>query len=284
MSDDQTPPADPDVSPRDQPPHGRPYDARREARRLLRTVRSGALATLTPEGDPYASLVTVATLPDGSLVLPLSTLAVHTQHLIADPRCSLLLDSDGKGDPLAHPRLTVTARAVEASPEERVAWRARFLRRHPKAEIYVDFGDFSFWRLDLAGARIIGGFGRIDMLKAADLATDVAGAEALLESETRSTDHMNADHGDALRLYATALCGERDGDWRIVGLDPDGIDMGLRDRTVRLDFPERITDPATLRRQLVRWLAEAKAEGAATAETGGAEAATGHPDDATPAA
>lgn len=258
MSDDPTPSASTDIPPEGEPPHGRPYEARREARHLLRTVRSGALATLTPEGHPYASLVTVATLPDGSPVLPLSTLAVHTQHLMADPRCSLLLDSAGKGDPLAHPRLTVTARAVKCSDEERADWRARFLRRHPRAEIYVDFGDFSFWRLDLAGARVIGGFGRIDMLTGADLATDVTGAEALLESETRSTDHMNADHGDALRLYATALCGEPDGAWRIVGLDPDGIDMGLRDRTVRLDFPERIIDPASLRRQLVCWVAEAE--------------------------
>ena len=141
------------------------YDPGREARHLLRTVRSGALATLTPDGDPYASLVTVATLPDGSPVLPLSTLAVHTQHLLADPRCSLLLDRAGKGDPLTHPRLTVTARAMRATDEERTAWRTRFLRRHPKAEIYVDFGDFSFWRLDLTGARIIGGFGRIHMLQ-----------------------------------------------------------------------------------------------------------------------
>ncbi len=245
------------------PPAGRPYDARAAARHLLRTVRSGALATLTPEGDPYASLVTVATLPDGSPVLPLSTLAVHTRHLMADPRCSLLLDSAGKGDPLTHPRLTVAARAVVATTEERAAWRSRFLRRHPKAEIYVDFGDFSFWRLDLRGARIIGGFGRIEMLDAPDLATDTAGAEALLGAEDRSVDHMNADHRDALKLYATALCGAPDGDWRIVGLDPEGIDMGWRDTTLRLDFPERITEPTALRRQLVRWVEDAKAKGGA---------------------
>ena len=255
MSDDATPaPTEPRSEPR--------YDARAEARHLLRTVRSGALATLTPEGDPYASLVTVATLPDGSPVLPLSTLAVHTQHLMADPRCSLLLDSAGKGDPLTHPRLTVSARAVKARPEERAAWRSRFLRRHPKAELYVDFGDFSFWRLDMRGARIIGGFGRINMLGRDDLVTDTAGAEALLDAADRSLDHMNADHADALKLYATALCGAPDGAWRMVGLDPEGIDMGWRDSTLRLPFPDRITDPAALRRQLVAWVDEARARSA----------------------
>lgn len=262
MSDDPIPGAAEAAS---TPPAGRhpgsAYDARTEARRLLRTVRSGALATLTPEGAPYASLVTVATLPDGSPVLPLSTLAVHTQHLMADPRCSLLLDSAGIGDPLTHPRLTVTARAVKASAEERTAWRTRFLRRHPEAEIYVDFGDFSFWRLDLDGARIIGGFGRIAGLDAADLLTRTEDAEALLAAEDRAVDHMNADHRDALRLYATALCGGPDGDWGVVGLDPDGIDLGWRDRTLRLEFPERVTDPSSLRRQLVRWADEARSKG-----------------------
>ena len=248
---------DPGTGPAAAPAGG--YDHRREARHLLRTVRSGALATLTQEGGPYASLVSIATLPDGSPVLPLSTLAVHTQHLLADPRCSLLLESDGKGDPLTHPRLTVTALAVRASDDERVAWRTRFLRRHPKAEIYVDFGDFSFWRLQVTAARIIGGFGRIHMLSAADLLTDLTGAEALLDAETRSVDHMNADHRDALRLYAETFCKAPAGDWRIVGLDPDGIDLGWGDETLRLDFPERIVDSGALRRQLVQWVTLAKA-------------------------
>ena len=248
MSDDEASP--PAAAP---PAPESPYGARDAARRLLRTVRSGALATLTPEGAPYASLVTVASLPDGSPVLPLSTLAVHTRHLLADPRCSLLLDSAGRGDPLTHPRLTLTGRAVQATPAERDAWRARFLRRHPRAEIYVDFGDFAFWRLEMGEARIIGGFGRIDTLAACDLTTDLSGAEALVAAETRAAEHMNTDHRDALRLYATTLGGAPDGDWRVVSLDPDGIDLGCGDATLRLAFPNRVTDPAALRRQLVLW-------------------------------
>ena len=227
------------------------YDAALEARTLLRTVRSGALATLTPDGDPYASLVSLASLPDGSPVLPLSTLAVHTQHLLADPRCSLLLDGGGKGDPLTHPRVTLVGHAVQATSDERAAWRSRFLRRHPKAALYVDFGDFSFWRVELRAARVIGGFGRIHGLTAADLLTQIVGAEALVEGETRSLEHMNDDHADAIRLYATVLAGGPEGAWRISGIDPDGLDLTLADDTRRLRFPERVTDPATLRQQLV---------------------------------
>ena len=234
------------------------YDAALEARTLLRTVRSGALATLTPDGDPYASLVSLASLPDGSPVLPLSTLAIHTQHLLEDPRCSLLLDGGGKGDPLTHPRVTLVGRAVQATSEERAGWRSRFLRRHPKAALYVDFGDFSFWRVELRSARVIGGFGRIHGLAAADLLTSLAGAEALVEGETGSLEHMNQDHTDAIRLYATVLAGGADGAWRISGIDPDGLDLTLADDTRRLRFPERIVDPAALRRQLVAWVEASK--------------------------
>ena len=251
MSTDETPPGRDDAT-----SPGAGYDPIGLARRLLRTVRSGALATLSPEGHPFASLVTVASLPDGSPVLPLSTLAAHTQHLLGDARCSLLLDGGGRGDPLAHPRLTLTARAERATPEQRSAWRTRFLRRHPKAELYVDFGDFAFWTLRIEGARLIGGFGRIDTLDGATLLTDLSGADDLVAAEGRSVDHMNADHRDAIRSYATALCGAPDGDWRIVALDPDGIDLGWRDTTLRLPFPERITDAKALRQQLVRWATE----------------------------
>ncbi len=234
------------------------YDAALEARTLLRTVRSGALATLTPDGDPYASLVSLASLPDGSPVLPLSTLAIHTQHLLEDSRCSLLLDGGGKGDPLTHPRVTLVGRAVQATSEERAAWRTRFLRRHPKAALYVDFGDFAFWRVELRAARVIGGFGRIHGLAAADLLTSLTGAEALVDGETRSLEHMNQDHTDAIRLYATVLAGGAHGAWRISGIDPDGLDLTLADDTRRLHFPARIADPAALRHQLVAWAEAAK--------------------------
>ena len=246
-----------DALPADTAPPPDAYDARSEARRLLRTARSGTLATLTRDGEPYASLAALATLPDGSFVVPLSTLAVHTRHVADDPRCSLLIGVPGAGDPMAHPRLTLSCRAVKAEDGERDAWRARFLRRHPDA-FYVDFGDFSFWRLAIRGGRMIGGFGRINMLKPADLSTDLAGAEALVAAETRAVDHMNQDHRDATRLYATRLAGAPDGDWRITGLDPDGLDLACGDDARRLAFHKRITDSGALRELLVQWVEKAR--------------------------
>src|SRR5215203_6171037 len=115
----------------EQPPSAQDFDAPALAKQLLRTLRTGALATLDRDaGFPFASLVTVATDLDGSPLLLISQLSAHTLNLERDPRASLLLAQGGKGDPLAHPRLTVIGRA-ERTVEPRA--RARFLARHPRA-------------------------------------------------------------------------------------------------------------------------------------------------------
>src|SRR4051794_39694138 len=101
------------------------FDPVNEARMLLRKIRTGALATLDVDtGHPFASLVTVATASDGAPVLLLSTLSAHTRNILNDDRVSLLLSEGGKGDPLAHARLTVIGRAGKT---EDAANRARFL-------------------------------------------------------------------------------------------------------------------------------------------------------------
>src|SRR4051812_47303069 len=134
------------------------FDAVGTAKHLLRTVRAGALATLdAAAGFPFASLVTVATDLDGAPLLLMSRLAAHTRNLDTDARASILLAQGGKGDPLAHPRLTVIGR-IGRSEEPRV--RSRFLARHPKAKLYADFADFSFWRMDIEGGHLNGGFAR----------------------------------------------------------------------------------------------------------------------------
>jgi heme iron utilization protein len=224
-------------------------------KRLLRTIRSGALATLDPEGFPFATLVTVATDMDGSPLLLTSRLSGHTANLEREKRLSILLVQTGKGDPLAHPRLTVLGRA-ERTEDPRV--RTRFLARHPKAELYADFPDFSFWRVEILGGHLNGGFARAAALSAAELRTDVAGAEALFHAEPGAVAHMNQDHGEALELYATKLAGVSPGAWRATGLDPEGIDLMLGDRTERIAFPERVLHPEQLRAALKNLASEAR--------------------------
>jgi putative heme iron utilization protein len=231
------------------------------AKTLLRATRAGALATLDRNtGHPFASLVNVATDSDGALLILISRLATHTANLEADGRASLLLAPAGKGDPLAHPRLTLLGSfaqvARDAASEPRLRWR--FLARHPKAELYAGFADFSLWRLAAVSAHLNAGFARAADMKAADVLTDVAGAENLIDAEASAVAHMNADHADAVRLYATKLLGAEAGPWRLTGLDPDGLDLACGDATLRLAFAGRVTTAEQLRKVVVELAAKAR--------------------------
>lgn len=232
------------------------FDPARSAKRLILEARTGALATLLPRGAPYASLVTVATLPDASPILLLSRLARHTSNILADPRVSLLIDERRAGDPLEGARVSVAGRITQTDDPSA---RRRFLARHPSAEAYVGFADFSLWRIEVESAHLVAGFGRISDVKADDLAISLDGAEALLASEEGAIAHMNQDHADAIELYATRLLGEAGGPWRIIGIDPEGCDLNLGERVCRLDFPQRVTASDALRKILVDLVRQARA-------------------------
>ncbi|MGL4496195.1 MAG: HugZ family protein, partial [Beijerinckiaceae bacterium] len=217
-------------------------DARALAVTLMRTSRSAALATLGADGFPVSTLVAVATDMDGTPTILVSSLSAHTRNLRRDARCSLLFQQTGKGDPLAHPRITVQARAVPLVADDpvRARVRRRFLARNPKSALYADFGDFAFMRLEVEQASLNGGFGKAYELTASDVLTSLAGAEELAEIEEGAIAHMNADHGEAVRLYATRLLGEADGPWRSAAIDPAGMDFALGDRIARLAFPTTV--------------------------------------------
>jgi putative heme iron utilization protein len=250
------------------------YDAAGEARQILRATRAGALGTLDRgHGFPLTTLVNVATDMDGAPILLTSRLSLHTGNMDHDGRVSLLLAQTGKGDPLAHPRLTVIGRAVkvERSGEDGQRLRRRFLARHPKSELYADFPDFSFWRVEMAGGHMNGGFARAAELGAADLTTVLTGADEIVAIEAEALAHMNEDHADALALYARVLCGQGAGRWKATGIDPDGLDLTLGDRTARLAFPQRITDGRSLRLAL-KALADKARETLARENLAGAKA------------
>jgi putative heme iron utilization protein len=232
----------------------RPVDV---AKSLLRSIRAGTLATIDRNtGHPFASLVNIATDVDGAPFILTSRLSTHTANLESDGRCSLLLAAVGKGDPLAHPRLTVLG-TMERNSEPRL--RRRFLARHPKSSLYVDFPDFAFWRLGAVSAHLNGGFARAADLAARDVLTDLSGADELIAAEESAITHMNTDHAEAVQLYATRLAGEDEGRWQVTGVDPDGLDFGAGDRTARLAFPERVTSAAQLRSVLTLLADKARA-------------------------
>jgi hypothetical protein len=238
------------------------FDPQTVAKTLLRATRAGSLATIDRNtGHPFASLVNVATDIDGSPLILVSRLSTHTANLEVDGRAALLLISTGKGDPLAHPRLTLIGAFAPVGRDDRdePRVRRRFLARHPKSELYAGFADFSFWRLSMVSAHLNGGFARAADLKAADVRTDVSDAEDLIDAEAGAVAHMNDDHAEAVRLYATRLAGAEDGPWRLTGLDPDGLDLARGDLTARLPFPARVTTAAQLRDTVVALAKQARA-------------------------
>src|ERR1700736_797553 len=237
------------------------FEPARLARLLLRRSRQGALATLmTGSGDPYCSLVNVATDPEGAPILLISLLALHTGHILGDTSETLMLDERAAADPLEGSRVMLAGRAEEAGGEAAKLLRRRYLNAHPSAEVFVDFKDFSFFRICPLGAHLVAGFGRIVDLRPEQFLTDISDAAALLEAEQGAIDHMNADHREATNLYATRLLGGDAADWRCTGCDPDGIDLQAGGKTLRLDFPERVTGPGELRKALVKLAEEARAK------------------------
>ncbi len=153
----------------------RPTDdeARALARALIDGARFGALGVRdAATGAPMVSRVAVGTDADGTPVSLVSDLSHHTKALAHDPLCSLLVGEPGaRGDPLTHPRLTIQATATFLRHGEtgHADLRARYLRSHPKAKLYIDFADFSFVRLIPSAAYLNGGFGKAFVLAPDDL-------------------------------------------------------------------------------------------------------------------
>lgn len=242
----------------------------RGARDLVRGSATASLATLA-KGDagpwPYASLVTVACDQDGSPILLLSELAEHTKNLHGDPRVTLLFTGAGRaaatGDPLASGRVSVLGRAIETGDAR---LHERFLAHHEEARGYAGFRDFHFYRIDVTRAHLVAGFGRIHWIEAEGFLYR-GEWEKLAQAEADILAHMNADHADAIRLYAEYLLGlppqPEEEPWRMTGIDPEGCDLGAGPMTARLSFDAAVDGPETARAELVRLTKLARERGLA---------------------
>ncbi|MET0358892.1 MAG: HugZ family protein [Pararhizobium sp.] len=229
--------------------------ARKLARLILREQRSAAMAVLEPgcDGFPFVSRILLGFDIDGAPVILASRLATHTQALLADVRCSLLAGRTGKGDPLAHPRITVQCKAepVTQTDARHARLRSRFLRRHPKAQLYIDFPDFLFFRLTPRRASFNAGFGRAyalegnDLLIASQAREEIATAEPLLLDELGSNaDAVIYRIGDDPEPVTPG--------WQVTGIDAEGVDLALGDAVRRVSFPRQVENIADLRAMFVK--------------------------------
>ncbi len=228
-------------------------------RQLMRSCRSATLSTNLPNanGWPYGSLVTVAMDMDGSPLLLFSTLADHTRNLKADNRASLLFEQASRhANPQRGARVSVLGR-IRATRKPQHA--RRFLDIHPEAEMYAGFGDFGFYRMSIDRAHWVGGFAKAQWLSGRFVTADSRASKAIGTVADSIIEHMNSDHADAVELYATKLLGRRGGEWRMVGIDPDGADLVIGRRRARLAFPEPVSDAAGVRDILVALANQARA-------------------------
>jgi len=235
-------------------------DSARTVRNLLRGLDRASLASALPGADgavwPYASLVLVAVDHDLAPILLLSDLAEHTKAMAADSRVSLLFDGTaGLDQPLAGPRVSLLGRAVRTSDQR---LKRRFLAHHPDAEMYAGFNDFNFYRVAPERAHLVGGFGKIRWFTMAEL-LPTPPSEGLAGSEAGIVEHMNTDHRDALHLYAEKLLGLPAGDWRMTGIDAEGVDLKSAGRAARLAFEMPISTAGEARNALITLVAKARA-------------------------
>ena len=232
-------------------------EARRLARRLIRGARFGAIGVLEPDtGFPFTSRVLTGTDVDGTPLTLISALSVHTGALVADPRASLLFGEPGKGDPLAHPRITVRTRAepVARDDPDHPRLRTRFIARHPKAALYADFPDFAFFRMVPESASLNGGFGKAFVLEAADLLIKSSAIKDMEEIEADAIAHMNADHPDAVDGYARHYGKSRKTGWKVCGIDCAGLDLANHDELLRIEFDSPLQQASGLRPKLTELL------------------------------
>jgi len=253
----------------DLPPAPEPTHAER-CRTLVAGQRRGALSTIAadPAGYPYGSVVTYALDDHGDPLFFVSTMAEHTQNALADPRGSLLVTEpvpDG-ADPLAFGRVSLLGDLARVTDADRDEVKRRYLAANPTSAYYIDFGDFTFFRLALRSIRYVGGYGRMSWVGAADYA--LAEADPLAgEVAAGIIAHMNADHADAHVLYCRFLLGLDDvTSATMSSVDRYGFDLvavsPAHRTTVRLAFPDECTTGDEVRRAMVTMVAEARAASA----------------------
>lgn len=234
-----------------------------KARTLLHLGRVAALATQSRRaaGFPFASVAPYGLDGSGRPSFLISTMAMHTQNLLADERASILVTQpEWGGDPLAGARVTLLGEVRRAPESDLEELRSDYLARHESARYWVDFRDFAFYRMEVADLYWVGGFGSMGWVEAADYGA--AQIDALAEAAAGILAHMNEDHGDALRLYCQAFAGVAADEATMIAVDRLGFRVRARCggevKGLRLNFPRPVLSATEARTVLVEMVRAAR--------------------------
>ena len=245
-----------------QPAVAEPTFAER-ARTLMYLGRVGSLSTLSRKqpGYPFGSVMPYGLDEHANPVFLVSTMAMHTQNLQADPRSSLLVTQyDSAGDPLGASRFTLLGNILPI-PEPQIAEaRKLYLERYASSKYWVDFDDFSFYRMDVVDAYYVGGFGVMGWVSASEYYS--AQPDPLADTAAEIIQHMNTDHGDALVLLARVFAGIESQDVSMSSVDRLGFHVCLKTkdgtRGARIAFSREVTNPTEARKVLVEMVGQAR--------------------------
>jgi len=235
------------------------------ARTLVYLGRLGSLSTISRKqpGFPFGSVMPYALDDHGRPLFLISTMAMHTQNLKADPRASLLVtQNDADGDPLGASRVTLVGNALPVPPEELAAARTAYLARHANSKYWVDFEDFSFYRLEVVDVYYVGGFGVMGWVSAPDYTN--SRPDPLADSMAGIIQHMNTDHADALVLLASKFAGIESQEATMTAVDRLGFHVRLKTpegiRGARIAFPREATSAEATRTILVEMVRQGRSK------------------------
>jgi hypothetical protein len=225
--------------------------------------RVGSLSTLSRKqpGFPFGSVMPYAVDESGRPIFLISTMAMHTQNLKADPRASLLVTQDNaEGDPLGASRVTLVGNVMGIPETELPAARNLYLARHANSKYWVDFEDFAFYRLDVVDIYYVGGFGVMGWVAASEYGSSQA--DPLADAMAGIIQHMNADHKDALVLLAGKFAGIQAQEATMTAVDRLGFHVRVKTadgmRGARIAFPREVRNAAETRSVLVEMVREAR--------------------------
>jgi putative heme iron utilization protein len=237
-----------------------------KARTLVHLGRIGSLSTVSRKqpGFPFGSVMPYGLDAQGRPIFLISTMAMHTQNLQADSRASLLVtQSDGGGDPLGASRATLIGN-VATIPEPEIAdARTLYLERYANSKYWVDFDDFSFYRMDVVDVYYVGGFGVMGWVQASEY--DEAQSDPLAEVAGGIIEHMNADHKDALILLARTSAGIESQEATMTSVDRLGFHVRLKTtegmRGARIAFVREVRNAGEARKVLVEMVQQGRNDG-----------------------
>ena len=235
------------------------------SRTLLSLVRVGMLSTMSRKlaGFPFGSLMPFAMDAQGRPIFLISNMAMHTQNLREDGRCSLfVMQAAAVGDPLGAARATLVGNAAVVGEEEKAAVKEIYLARHANASYWVDFADFHFFRLEPVDMYYVGGFGVMGWVEAGDFAE--AKADPLADAAAGIMAHMNADHAESMVTLAKAYAGIEGTEASMTSIDRLGFTLRLKTaegmKGPRINFLREVHDAQETRMVLVEMVKAAKAK------------------------